>query len=297
MIKKKILIIGGDGFLGFNLIKKLSKINQFSIHALVRKKKFSNKKSAKVKYIYSDIGSLINLRKKLKTNYNFILNFSGNINHKKDFETKRVHFHGVKNMLKVINTEELKLFIQIGSSLEYGKDKSPQKEKIICKPISYYGKAKYMASTLLKKKITNFLILRPYQIYGPNQKADRLIPMVIKFCLQDKKFPCTNGNQLRDFLYVDDFSNLIIKILQKNKFKHNIYNVGFGKPVKVKKVIQLIFKKIKRGVPLYGKIKMRKDEIKKLYPNISRVKKEFKWKPKIQIENGLKKTIAFYAKK
>jgi nucleoside-diphosphate-sugar epimerase len=240
---------------------------------------------------------LSSLRKKLKNNYNFIINLSGNINHKKNVETKKVHFYGVKNLLKIINIKELKLFIQIGSSLEYGKNNSPQKEKTICNPISYYAKAKYNASSLLKKKIKNYLILRPYQIYGPNQKEDRLIPMVIKSCLNNKFFPCTDGNQLRDFLYVDDFSNLIEKILKKNKFKHNIYNVGYGKPIKVRKVIQLILKKTKKGKPLFGKIQMRKDESKKLFPSILRAKKEFNWKPKIKIENGLNKTITFYAKK
>ena len=70
-----------------------------------------------------------------------------------------------------------------------------------------------------KKKMSNFIILRPYQVYGPYQKYDRLIPMVIKSCLKNKKFPCTEGNQERDFLYVDDFTDLIIKILKKKILK------------------------------------------------------------------------------
>ena len=83
--------------------------------------------------------------------------------------------------------------------------------------------------------MSNFIILRPYQVYGPYQKYDRLIPMVIKSCLKNKKFPCTEGNQERDFLYVDDFTDLIIKILRKKNFKNRIFNVGYGKPIKVKK--------------------------------------------------------------
>ena len=155
----------------------------------------------------------------------------------KKYQSQKVHFNGLKNILKIIDIKNLKLFIQVGSSLEYGKRKSPQKESFFCKPISHYGKAKYDASNLLKKKLKKFVILRPYQIYGPNQKTNRLIPMVINSCLKDETFSCTSGNQLRDFLYVDDFSHLIIKILKRKFFQHRIYNVGNGSPKKVKDVI------------------------------------------------------------
>ena len=56
------------------------------------------------------------------------------------------------------------------------------------------------------KKISfPFVILRPYQVYGPYQDNNRLIPFIINSCLQNKKFPCTTGVQFRDFLYIDDF--------------------------------------------------------------------------------------------
>ena len=120
--------------------------------------------------------------------------------------------------------------------------------------------------------------------------------MVIKSCIKNEEFPCTQGNQQRDFLYIDDFINLMIKILRKNKFKNKIFNVGYGQPTKVKKIINTIVKITKKGRPLFGSIKMRRDEINKLYPNLSLVKKELNWKPKIKLKEGLKRTIAFYAK-
>ena len=120
--------------------------------------------------------------------------------------------------------------------------------------------------------------------------------MVIKSCIENKSFPCSHGNQERDFLYIDDFVNLIIKIINKNNFKNKVFNIGYGKPIKVKKVINLILDIIKKGRPLFGSIKMRKDEIKKLYPDISRAQREFNWKPKISLKKGLIKTIYFYAK-
>ena len=74
-------------------------------------------------------------------------------------------------------------------------------------------------------------------------------------------------------MYVDDFINLILKIIQKTNINSGIYNVGYGKPEKVNFVIKKINNLIQKGHPNFGKIKMRKDEIMCLYPNINKVKK------------------------
>ena len=288
-----------EGFILFfpeSCPKKISLLRNFKIFSLTKSNYERKRKIKNVKYISCDIRKLNDLKRKISKNYDYVINFSGNINHKKNNETFKVHYGGLNNLLKIINLKKLELFLQIGSCLEYGRKSSPQKENFFCKPISYYGKAKYMASNLLQKKMSNFIILRPYQVYGPYQKYDRLIPMVIKSCLKNKKFPCTEGNQERDFLYVDDFTDLIIKILRKKNFKNRIFNVGYGKPIKVKKIINLILKITSKGKPLFGSIKMRKDEVKKLYPDLTLIKKEFKWKPKINLKEGLKRTVAYYAK-
>ena len=63
-----------------------------------------------------------------------------------------------------------------------------------------YGKPKLDASNFLKyKRDFPYIILRFYQVYGPNQDMNRLIPFVIKSCLQNKSFPCSEGKQYRDF--------------------------------------------------------------------------------------------------
>ena len=292
-MKKKILITGASGFLGKNLILKLLKDKSFDIYGLIKKgsKRIKNKKN--LKYIYAD---MIKTKKKINIEFAYIINLAGNIDHKNKLQTLNAHYKGVRNLLKIVNLKKIKLFIQIGSCLEYGSKKSPQKENLVCKPISFYGKAKLSATRFIQQKLKKYLILRPYQIYGPHQKKDRLVPIVIESCLKNKSFACTDGSQFRDFLYVDDFCELIKKILKKKNNINGIYNVGFGKPNKVKDVIKLIQKKINRGNPIFGKIKMRTEEMKFTYPNINKVKTIYKWRPKIKINDGLKKTIDFYAK-
>ena len=113
--------------------------------------------------------------------------------------------------------------------------------------------------------------------------------------MNKKKFNCTLGLQKRDFLYVDDLVKLIIQIIRKKKLQSGIYNVGYGKPFSVKTIINKIKHITGKGKPIFGGIKMRKDEIKFLYPNINKVSKTFNWRPKINLLKGLNKTIKFYA--
>lgn len=296
-MRKNILILGGTGFIGKNLLKKLSQ-SKYNITSLSFSKKKKKNLIKNIKYIRTDLTNLNKLRKDIVDDYQIIINLAGNIDHKNYKQALKTHFYGLKNLLKVINIKKLDLFIQAGSSLEYGKENSPQIEKKKCNPISFYGKAKYFGSKFLLKKLkTKIIILRLYQVYGPYQKFDRLVPYVIKSCLENKKFNCSDGLQLRDFLHVEDLTNLFEKIINSNSIKHGVYNVGTGKPVKIKKIILLINELIKKGKPIFGKKKMRSDEISSLYPNVIKVCRNFNWKPRISLLPGLKKTVNFYKKK
>ena len=131
-------------------------------------------------------------------------------------------------------------------------------------------------------------------MYGPNQDSNRLIPFVITQCLKKKKFPCSSGTQYRDFLYIDDFIRCIELTLRKKIKLGQIFNVGSGSPIKVKKVINLIHKKIKSGEPNFNQIKSRREEQKYVFPSLFKIKKVFKWSPKINFNKGINKTISYY---
>lgn len=293
---KKILIVGGGGFIGSNLSRSLRQ-NGFDVTLILNKRKKNNNFiKRKTKSLYCDILNIKKLNSTIKHHYDVFINCSGNIDHSNKKQTLKAHHIGTRNLVKIAEKRNLKLFIQIGSSLEYGNLKSPQKEKIISKPKSIYGKAKYLASQeILNSKLKKFLILRLYQVYGPYQKSDRLIPFVINSCLKEKQFPCSSGEQLRDFLFINDFTILINRILRvKKKYNSGIYNVGTQKPYKVKHVINLIKKLTGKGNPNFGEIKMRKEEQLNLYPNIEKINSFLNWKSRTTLANGLKKTIKFY---
>ena len=200
----KILITGASGFLGINLISRIYRFRKFKIHGLVNKNKKKFKRFQNIKYIKTDITNKNELKKKIDIDYDFIINFAGNINHKDKIQTFNAHYVGLKNLTEIINLKKIRLLVQIGSSLEYGRKKSPHQENNNCFPVSNYGKAKLLSTKYIMKKLSKYIILRLYQVYGPHQKKNRLIPMIIESCLKNKSFACTEGSQLRDFLFVED---------------------------------------------------------------------------------------------
>lgn len=298
-MKENILVIGGTGFIGYHVLKNLSSKN-YILFSLSKNKIPKKKRLDNVIYLFSDITNSKLLKKVLSKNFDHVINLSGYIDHSNKKQNLRCHYLGSKNIIDIFKLRKIQTFIQIGSSLEYGNLRSPQKEIKNCKPVGWYGISKYKASKYLKKTSKVFhlpyIILRPYQVYGPKQKINRLIPQTINSCLKNKIFKCTPGLQKRDFIYVDDFVNLIKNILQQKKIRCETFNIGTGKPVTVKHVINKIKDMVNLGKPIFGGIKMRNEETMSLYPSIKKVSKLLNWKPRVKLSQGLKKTIKYYSK-
>jgi len=299
-LNKKLLIIGGTGFIGYNLAKKAVK-KGWKVFSISTHKPRKKRKINKVKYIICDISKKKLLEKKIKVNFDYIVNLGGFVDHKNKVKTYNSHFIGSKNLADIFLKKSILSFVQIGSGLEYGNSKSPQKENYKCKAHSIksiYGKSKLLATlyltNLFNKRKFPMTVLRLYQAYGPGQDSNRFIPIVIKGCINNDKFPCTEGKQFRDFIHVNDVVDAILKSLISKNSKGKIFNIGSGKPKQIKKTIIEIKKIIKSGQPLYGKIKMRKDEMSTMYPSIKKAKKLMNWSPKISFVRGIKKTINSY---
>ena len=299
-MSKSILIAGGTGFIGFHLAKKCLSLN-WSVTSLSTNKPRKNRKLKKVNYKICDVSNYNQINKKIKPDYDYVVNLAGYVDHTNKPKTMKSHYIGCKNLSNFFLNSKIKKFVQIGSCIEYGKIESPQKEiKQNKKTFSIYGKAKLLSTIFLQNfyKKYNFpvTILRLYLVYGPFQDTNRVIPVTIINALKNKSFNCSNGQQLRDFTYIDDIISAIIKTLKNLKSSGEIINIGSGKPIAIKKVIIKICGLLNSGKPLFGKIDLRKDEIMKLYPNINKAKKILRWNSRTPLEVGLRKTIKFFGK-
>ena len=295
--KNNILIVGGTGFIGYHLAKKSLK-KGWHVTSISSKPPKKIRYLPKVKYILCDITQKKSLKNAIRKHFKYVVNLGGYVDHSNNKKTFESHYIGCKNLTEIFLKKAPKAFVQIGSSIEYGNAKSPQKENFRCNPKSVYGKAKLLASkhllNLFKKQEFPSTVLRLYQAYGPRQDLNRFIPIIISGCIKNKKFPCSEGNQLRDFLYVDDVVNAILKSLTNKNARGQIINIGSGKPRKIKNIIDYIKRTSKGGYPQFGRVKLRKDEILEFYRDIKKAKNKINWSPRISFKKGLKITINSY---
>ena len=293
---KKILIIGGTGFIGYHLAEFCLK-KKWSVISFSKNNPRKIRKLKRVRYVKGDLYKKKDL-KKLNYDFDYVVNLGGYVDHSNREKTYNSHYIGCKNLTNYFSKKKIKSFVQMGSSGEYGRSRSPHKETMKCHPLSIYNKAKFLASKHLlntyKKKKFPVTILRLYQAYGPRQDINRFIPTVIDACLKNKEFPCSDGKQYRDFVHVRDVVKAIFKCLGNKKAKGEIINIGSGKPQKIKKLINFLKNKIKGGHPMFGQLKLRKEETLKIYPDINKAKKILGWSPKIKFKNGLFSTIKSY---
>jgi UDP-glucose 4-epimerase len=297
--KYKLLVVGGTGFIGRHIVKKSLDLG-FETTSISINNSIEEEKLEGVNYLTIDITNKKSLCSHLDGMiFDYIINSSGYINHanyssdgSKIFD---VHFNGVKNLVDCLNKNKIKKFVQIGSSDEYGSNLAPQNEKQKESPISMYSCAKvattYFLQTLFKTENFPAVILRPFLVYGPKQGEDRFIPQIIKGCVNNDSFQTSEGMQLRDFLFIDDFIDAVFIALKKNNISGEIINISSGIPVSIKKVINTIASIIKSGQPQFGKIKYRNGENMELYADINKAKNLLNWKPRIDLETGIHRTI------
>ena len=296
---QKLLIVGGTGFIGSYLANEaLSRGFEVTVLSLNSKKIKQNNRD--IEYLSADITNLeklsIVLEKKL---FHHVVNLGGYIIHssfsKGGNKVFDVHFMGLYNLVKCTNRRELKSFIQIGSSDEYGSNAAPQYENQRELPISPYSSAKTAATYFLQmlSRTENFpaVILRPFLVYGPGQDKSRLIPQIIYGCLENNEFPVSQGEQLRDFCYISDFVNAIFSSFGNNNAFGEVVNIASGRPISIKEVVIMIQKIVGTGNPKFGEIPYRIGENMALYADISKANKLLKWQPKIDLNLGLRKII------
>lgn len=290
-VKKKILLLGASGFIGSNTYDSLQ--NDYVVYT-VSKKKIFNKNHFQLD-LEKD-----NLTKLGKIKFNFIINASGYVDHNLNNSEKilKNHFLPIRNLFRTLNMNYIEKIIHIGSGNEYGEQKKIINENACCVPKSIYGFAKLMSTRYIenfcKQNKIPYIILRVFLAYGNNQKKNRLIPQVINNLNIKKKIIINNPNNIRNFCHIDDITNAINISIKKN-IKNKIINIGFKKNYKIINVVKKITKllKCKKKSVIINKNSNKNCENYKIIPSIKRAKLLLKWDPKINLEDGIKKTIQY----
>ncbi len=307
-MEKKILITGGAGFIGSNLIDKIIKKNNY-IYCLDNlstgnKKnilKFLNKKN--FKFIKSDV------LKKINGKYDFIYNLACPASpyqyQKNPLNTLKTNIIGSINVLENAHKNNTPV-LQASTSEVYGDPLlHPQKENYhgnvsTIGPRACYDEGKRASETLFfdyKREFNiNIKVVRIFNTYGPNMSLSdgRVISNFIVQCLKNK--PITiygNGNQTRSFCYIDDLTSALITYSNLNKNISGPINIGNNTEFTIKN-LALTIKKITKSTSKIVYHKRQEDDPYKRKPDIKLAKKILNWKPSVTLNEGLIKTIKYF---
>ena len=305
---KNILITGGNGFLGKYFIEYFRRINKqikkpinLTVYDISFKK---NKYEKYIRQIKKDVSKAFKSVKK----YDFIIHAAGIASpfyyRKSPIETVEVTIEGIKNCLKLAKKNNAKL-IYFSSSEIYGdplKDNVPTNENYngnvsSMGPRACYDESKRLGETLCwiysnyYKVHTN--IIRPFNIYGPGMKQNdyRIFPNFASNSLSKKKLNVYGkGSQTRTYCYISDAIEGFLRVIAIGK-SGEAYNIGNNKPeISIIEVLK-IFKKMNKELS-FKKINYPKaypaDEPQRRCPDLSKACKQLNYKPKIQINYGLK---------
>jgi len=319
---KKVIVTGGYGFIGSNLINYLLKKNYFVIN--VDKLSYSanlynlkNIKTNKYIFVKTDINNkyiVSKILKKYKPSIVYNLAAETHVDRSIDGPKPFIHnnINGVFNLLEAIRSYNKKTknkikLIHVSTDEVYGdiiKKSDRADERYPYKPSSPYAASKASADHLVKSYIKTYnfpaIISNCSNNYGPKQFPEKLIPKLIFNILNNKPLPIYGkGLNSREWIYVEDHCKALEILSIKGKIGEN-YNIGSGNDLTNMELTKLIMKIMKSKLNKIDnkvKIKFVKDrpghDIRYAL-NSNKIQKKLKWKAMTKINEGLSKTIDWY---
>lgn len=302
---KKILIAGGNGFIGTNLCERLYKDNKITIidseSSSPNKREFW--KEMGVKYIHSAIQDVLFLNSDV---YDIIINLacvaSPPLYQNEPVFTMDTCYIGTKRLLELMAKNTI--FLQASTSEIYGDSLNDiqyelDRGNVNCYgPRACYDEGKRIAETLCyewAKKGYNTKIVRIFNTYGPHMSLNdgRLIPNLLSQAFKNE--PLTiygDGNQTRSFQYIDDLVDGIISLLESNI--NTPVNIGNPEEITVNELVEII--KTELNLPEYYPIEYKKlpvDDPTHRKPGITMARVLLNYEPKVKIKQGIQKLISW----
>ena len=318
---KKVIVTGGSGFIGTNLVNYLIKKKFFVINIdklTYSSNKYNGKIRNKLNYKFFKID--INNKKKLNTlikryKPKAIFNLAAETHVDRSIDGPKPFIHtninGTFNLLECLRELKKKIkikLIHISTDEVYGdiKNNLRSNENKNYEPSSPYSASKAAADHLINSYVRtykiNAVISNCCNNYGPYQFPEKLIPKMIANIIRNKNLPIyAKGKNSREWIHVEDHCRALFTLYLKGKNGEN-YNVGSGKNLTnidlVKKILK-VFKKMKHKIGNKTKIKFVKDRPGHDFRyalNSKKIRLNLRWRPKIKFDKGLENTVTWYLK-
>jgi UDP-glucose 4-epimerase len=295
-----ILITGFNGFLGKNLYFFLKK-KKYTLFGIGRKSRYfkDNYKSIRIKNIANQDVTVKNI-KRFKKKFSFIIHCAGsgivNLPRKKH---NLDNLNTTKSILKYVNNYNKDCrVIAISTISIFGNKKKSINSNSKKTPISSYARTKLYAEKVCeyysKTRNLNIAILRVSSLYGNGIKKQFIYDSLEKLYSNNNVFYGT-GNEIRDFIHINDVINLIFQIIKKNFTGLRIINCGSAKGYRIKNILKYIILKTNISInPIFNNKYLKINPMLLKFKNVCN--KEFNWKPKVNFLKGLNQYISWYKK-
>ncbi len=215
-------------------------------------------------------------------------------------EMLRINLGGTVNLVNALREiPGFRCLVNTGTSEEYGSNTPPFREEQREQPVSPYAVSKLAATYFLQMAHTtsNFpgVTLRPFVIYGPGQEGQMLIPSLIQKCLRNEDFDMTPGEQSRDFVYVADVVDSYLKAAVTPEALGQVINLCSGTEHQIRQVVESVIRLCQsKTKPNVGALPYRAGENMHWVGSNRKAKLLLDWSPQVDLEQGLKETIAWY---
>lgn len=303
MKNSKILITGGSGFIGSNLVRRLLS-DEVEIHVVTKPDSDLWRLKGILDKVHihpirlEDFSALQNLIHQISPKVIFHLAAFGVSSSDKDhFQMASANITGTLNLLMASRDLDYEGFIQMGGSSEYGNKHLPMNEQDVLEPTTFYGATK-ACSTLLARQFAHefrkpLAILRAFSVYGYYESPSRLIPTAINAALQGKPLKLTPKGLSRDYVFVEDVVEALYRTWEKRIYGE-IINVGTGIQTANEGVIEQIEGLLGKKIALtFDTHPPRLSDKPFWVADTYKLQQLLNWKPAHSFKEGLEKTITF----
>ena len=297
---KKVLLTGASGFIGRHAIPYLLKSN-YEVHAVVYPDDSGLDEGENV---FLHKCNLLNseeqkqLLAKIKPTH--LLHFAWYTTHGK-YWTSNENIRWVQASLGLMENfveQGGKRAVLAGTCAEYDWNYGYCSEVITpTRPQTLYGTCKNSLREIFfqlsKQAGISSAWGRIFFLYGPYEAKSRLVPSVVNSLLHGQPVRCTDGNQIRDFLYVEDVASAFVALLESDVT--NPVNIASGQPVALKNIILKIADKLgRRDLVQLGALPVRDNDPRVLIADVGQLSEKVRWQPKFDLDMGLEQTITWW---
>ncbi len=295
----RLLVVGGGGFIGRRIVQA-GIARGWEVTSLGLSAVPAETGRGSVRRISADISQKGALGSALGGQaFEYVVNCGGYIDHAPYFASGRqvfeAHFGGLRHLVELMDRRVLAGLVNLGSSDEYGNAAAPQREEQREAPISPYSLGKVASTHFLqmlhRTEGLPAATLRLFLCYGPGQDSARFLPQVIRACLRNESFPASEGNQRRDFCFVDDVVAAVFAALTTPGARGEVINIGSGHPISIREAVETVQSRIGGGDPQFGRIAYRPGENMDLFSDIAKARRILGWNPSVDFETGVEETI------